>query len=206
MRSHRQKQISVPTVCDLTLWLPPPCVLHPHEASSLTRGTGAVSEQSFPSFTPLSPPLNRKHTYQCRVHLPVPACPLCRCLLKPGILLPCSPGSVNTAVGSQATGRLHAWTGWHTARSMTGGSTSLIICADIDSPSASGFSFWALNYDTFSPQNIFHSRWCVTYTLLFKSYILVYKTQSQSDNERVTILPTTSPYRQNISEAVNTWL
>lgn len=146
MRSHRQKQISVPTVCDLTLWLPPPCVLHPHEASSLTRGTGAVSEQSFPSFTPLSPPLNRKHTYQCRVHLPVPACPLCRCLLKPGILLPCSPGSVNTAVGSQATGRLHAWTGWHTARSMTGGSTSLIICADIDSPSASGFSFSAVSF------------------------------------------------------------
>lgn len=46
----------------------------------------------------------------------------------------------------------------------------------------------------------------MTYTLLFESYILVYKTQSQSENERVTILPTTSPYRQNVSEAVNTWL
>lgn len=101
-----------------SLWVPPPRVLHPREASSLTRGTGPVSEQSFLHSHPpclLPTTLNRKHTYLCRGHLPVQACPLCGCLYKPGILLPCSPGRADTAVGSRATGRLHAWTGWHAA-------------------------------------------------------------------------------------------
>lgn len=62
----------------------------------------------FPLVTPPPlppPPRNRKHTYLCRGHLPLQACPLCGCLYKPGILLPCSPGRADTAVDSQTTGR-----------------------------------------------------------------------------------------------------
>lgn len=96
-----------------SLWVPPPCVSRPREASSLWRGTGAVSEQSFLHSHPC-PPKNRKHTYLWQGHLPVQACPLCGCLYKPGILLPCSQGRADTAVGCKATDGLDAWTGWHT--------------------------------------------------------------------------------------------
>lgn len=88
-------------------------MLEPREASSLTRWTGTISEQSLlhsppPHIRPPHP--NRKHTYPWQGHLPARACPLCGRLYKPGIVLPRSPGRTDTQPSYRETPRFSRMT------------------------------------------------------------------------------------------------
>lgn len=78
---------------------------HPSEENRRCKWAVSPSFSHTHTHLPPLPPQNRKHTYLCRGHLPARACPLCGCLYKPGILLPCSPGSERRFCTN------HWWTG-----------------------------------------------------------------------------------------------